>query len=109
MVQVSVVLPTCRRPSLLVRCLDALLQQDIAPQDYEIIVVDDAYCEETKCLVERLARNARKCGHTLRYLPGTCSCRPHGPAAARNLGWQAARSNMIAFTDDDCIPSPHWL
>lgn len=109
MAQVSVVLPTCRRPSLLARCLDALLQQDIAPQDYELVVVDDAYCQETKCLVERLIHNASKSGHTIRYLLGPCSCRPHGPAAARNLGWRAARGSIIAFTDDDCIPSPRWL
>lgn len=33
----------------------------------------------------------------------------HGPAAARNLGWQSARGEIIAFTDDDCIPQPNWL
>ncbi len=33
----------------------------------------------------------------------------HGPAAARNTGWRAAAGEIIAFTDDDCIPSPGWL
>ena len=33
----------------------------------------------------------------------------HGPAAARNAGWRAARGAIIAFTDDDCIPDPRWL
>ncbi len=33
----------------------------------------------------------------------------HGPAAARNIGWQAARGEAIAFTDDDCIPTSQWL
>src|SRR5581483_7408997 len=32
-----------------------------------------------------------------------------GPAAARNCGWRSARSNIIAFTDDDTVPDPHWL
>jgi cellulose synthase/poly-beta-1,6-N-acetylglucosamine synthase-like glycosyltransferase len=32
-----------------------------------------------------------------------------GPAAARNLGWRAAQGEIIAFTDDDCVPSPGWL
>src|SRR5690606_30571680 len=33
----------------------------------------------------------------------------HGPAAARNVGWRAARCEVVAFTDDDCIPDPGWL
>ncbi len=33
----------------------------------------------------------------------------HGPAAARNLGWRSSAGELIAFTDDDCIPEPDWL
>jgi cellulose synthase/poly-beta-1,6-N-acetylglucosamine synthase-like glycosyltransferase len=33
----------------------------------------------------------------------------HGPARARNLGWRAAVGEIIAFTDDDCIPQRDWL
>ena len=32
-----------------------------------------------------------------------------GPAVARNCGWQAARGELIAFTDDDTIPDSFWL
>jgi GT2 family glycosyltransferase len=32
-----------------------------------------------------------------------------GPARARNRGWREARGELIAFTDDDCVPSPRWL
>ncbi len=32
-----------------------------------------------------------------------------GPAAARNVGWRKAAGEIIAFTDDDCIPTPGWL
>lgn len=32
-----------------------------------------------------------------------------GPAAARNRGWRQAQSALIAFTDDDTEPQPHWL
>ena len=101
--QVSVVVPTFKRPALLRRCLDALVAQDFDPAAYEVIVVDDAPTSETAALVADCAQRAVP---TLRYLPAVDS---HGPAAARNLGWRAARGAIVAFTDDDCVPTPHWL
>jgi GT2 family glycosyltransferase len=32
-----------------------------------------------------------------------------GPAAARNRGARKARGEILAFTDDDCLPRPDWL
>jgi glycosyltransferase involved in cell wall biosynthesis len=43
----------------------------------------------------------------IRYFPVHST--QHGPAAARNLGWKMAAGDVIAFTDDDCIPDPSWL
>lgn len=123
--RVSVVVPTFRRPELLNKCLAALTTQDLDPTCYEILIVDDANSPETRkqveCWSERLREDAGQMpgtsaeedglrelprGHTIRYLPVIHS---HGPAAARNLGWRAARGGIIAFTDDDCLPSPCWL
>ena len=104
--KVSVVIPTCRRPELLRRCLDALLLQRYRHDAFEIVVVDDARSAETRMWVELLALD-HATGPAIRYLqtpPG-----PHGPAAARNAGWRAALAPVIAFTDDDTIPDPHWL
>lgn len=42
----------------------------------------------------------------LQYITAT---QTRGPAAARNIGWRAAAGQIIAFTDDDCIPEPDWL
>jgi GT2 family glycosyltransferase len=104
--RVSVVIPTRGRDALLERCLRALLAQDIAPSEYEILVADDGASKATCRLVGRYARWAGASGPHMRYLAVT---RAHGPAAARNAGWRAARTPIIAFTDDDCIPSPGWL
>src|SRR5690349_7715077 len=101
--RVSVVVPTYKRPELLDRCLDALLGQCYEPSGYEIVVADDGANCETRRQVECHAQRAACRGLTVRYLPVTGA---HGPAAARNAGWRAARGEIIAFTDDDCVPDP---
>jgi GT2 family glycosyltransferase len=99
----SVVVPTFRRDELLARCIRRLQQQNLDPQQYEIVVADDGVSEATRRLVGAL-RSAG--GPALRYVPVTAA---HGPAAARNVGWRAACGPIIAFTDDDCLPEADWL
>lgn len=99
---VSVVVPTCGRPELLCRCLAALQEQDLQ-QPYEIIIVDDS---TDSCTRQRLEKWEKVPGIAQRHL---ATAGGQGPAAARNRGWLAARSGVIAFTDDDCIPSSGWL
>jgi glycosyltransferase involved in cell wall biosynthesis len=103
--EISVVIPTYRRPDLLQRCLAPLLKQTLDPLLYEIIVVDDGQTEDTRALVENLAA-ATQGRPRLRYLrpEGT-----RGPAAARNRGWRAAMGEVVAFTDDDTQPHEDWL
>ena len=98
MPRLSVVVPTFRRPDLLARCLDALVNQTL--DSYEIIVADDAALDSTREQVE-----GPKARVPVRYVAVTGN---HGPAAARNTGWRAARGEVIAFTDDDTIPDPVW-
>ncbi|WKB54300.1 glycosyltransferase family 2 protein [Eleftheria terrae] len=103
--RVSVVIPTYKRPQLLMRCLEALVDQSFEPSAYEIIVVDDGQTDDTEAAVAQLAELTRG-SPEIRYLrpEGT-----RGPAAARNRGWRAAESAVIAFTDDDTIPDRDWL
>lgn len=32
-----------------------------------------------------------------------------GPAISRNLGWKKGSSDVVAFTDDDCVPAKDWI
>jgi glycosyltransferase involved in cell wall biosynthesis len=70
---------------------------------FEVVIVDDASTDDTQQLLEALTAKAS--------FPLRCFrlARNAGPATARNLGWRAARGAVIAFTDDDCVPEPHWL
>ena len=63
---------------------------------FEIVVVDDASTDDT-CEVAR--------GLDARVSNGE----NRGSYAARNLGIEAARASVLAFTDADCQPSPNWL
>lgn len=64
----------------------------------EVIVVDDgSVAEEEVRNVVASHEHAR-----LIRLGGD------GPAAARNAGVQHARSGVLCFTDDDCVPDSHW-
>ncbi|HEX6966505.1 MAG TPA: glycosyltransferase [Gemmatimonadaceae bacterium] len=101
--RISVVVPTCGRERLLIRCLAALDAQDFPADEYEVLVIDDGASDETRCAVERWAAHARA---DVRYVRAGPS---RGPAAARNAGWRIARGTIIAFTDDDCVPTPCWL
>ena len=32
-----------------------------------------------------------------------------GPAFSRNIGWKKGDAPIVAFTDDDCVPSENWI
>lgn len=100
---VSVVIPTRNRAELLERCLEALVGQDFDDSQYEILVVDDGDSEQTRKLIDRVSTG------TDVQLSCLSTAGAQGPAAARNIGWRAAQGRIIAFTDDDCIPTRGWL
>jgi glycosyltransferase involved in cell wall biosynthesis len=97
--------PTCRRPDLLQRCLQALQAQSLPGEWFEVIVVDDGDTPDTQALVEDFAGRARG-KPAFHYLRNGGA---KGPAGARNTGWRAARAPVIAFTDDDTVPDVQWL
>ncbi len=100
---VSVVVSTYNRPARLARLLDALRDQTLAPDAYEVIVVDNGSRPETGALLAREAADGRL---RLRYERHEIT---RGPGGGRNTGWRLARAPLIAFTDDDCRPEPRWL
>jgi len=57
-------------------------------------------------VVGQWTERAAQRGLDLKYVPNNG---PHGPAAARNRGWRAARADIIAFTDDDTVPDADWV
>lgn len=97
---VSVIVPTRNRPESLRCCLRALTRLDYPADRVETLVVDDRSVPPVR---ESLGRSGA--GPNLRILQGEGK----GPAIARNRGVEVAEGDLLAFTDDDCIPSPPWL
>lgn len=100
MLRFSVVVPTYNRLSSLEQCLEALAAQDQPRDAYEVVVVDDGSKTSPRDLVARFAGSMQ-----VRLIEQANA----GPAAARNAGARAAQAPYLAFTDDDCRPSPGWL
>ncbi|MEZ0382509.1 HAD-IIIA family hydrolase [Mycobacterium sp. pW045] len=91
----AVVIPTIGRPSLN-RLLTALCDGDRLPAG-EVIIVDDR------------PGPARPLWPEAGVLPVTVlRSGGRGPAAARNVGWRAARADWICFLDDDVVPGEDW-
>lgn len=95
--EVSAVIATRDRPTRLAALIAGLRAQTLPPERFEVVIVDDG--SATPAIPAAGGLNLRPILHAT----------PRGTAAARNTGWRAARAPLVAFTDDDCVPTPGWL
>jgi glycosyltransferase involved in cell wall biosynthesis len=103
MTDVTVVAATHNRADRLAALLDALRAQTLGGERFAVVIVDDASGDDTAGVLAAAQERGDLALTVLRHETG------RGPAAARNAGWRAAQTPVIAFTDDDCRPSPDWL
>ena len=95
---VSVIIPVRNRPAEITACLHSLVRLDYPTEKLEIIVVDDASEDATPEAVARF--------------PGVRLIRmsEHRQASfCRNRAVEAARGEILAFIDSDCLADPTWL
>jgi glycosyltransferase involved in cell wall biosynthesis len=93
----SVIVCTRNRASSISETLEALSR--LEGGDFEILIVDSSSGADKEKTAELAAQFGAK------YLSEP---RP-GLSLARNTGIAAAAGEIIAFTDDDCIPAKDWL
>jgi GT2 family glycosyltransferase len=89
------VIPTRDRPEQLARCAESV--RDSLRDGDELVVVDSASrrYDEVGAVARRFADEVLRAD------------RP-GVDRARNLGWRAARHEIVLFTDDDVVVDPGW-
>ena len=103
--QVSVIIPTYNRASLIGETLNSVLGQTL--EDWECLVIDDGSSDNTQTVVEALcAREPR-----FRYVRQEASDahRDHKVILARNRGAALAHGEFIAFLDDDDVWLPRYM
>ena len=92
---ISVLVCTHNGSSTLRACLEALGKQ--THPRYEVVVIDDGSTDDTPDIAKSFP--------FVRY-----EHQDHaGLSVARNLGMDLAKSDLLAYTDDDCIPDEDWL
>ncbi len=100
---VAVVVATYQRAERLARLVRALEAQTFDAGRFEVVIVDNGSTDATAEVLARLVATSSLTLRTLRIDVND------GPVPARNAGWRATTAPWVAFTDDDCVPSPDWL
>ncbi|MCI0616220.1 glycosyltransferase, partial [bacterium] len=91
----SVIVLTRNRVQSLLRTLNSL--KNLNYPNYEVIVVDNDSTDNTKEMALQ---------HDVIYVHAPARC---GIGNCRQLGAMRSTGEIIAFCDDDCIPSSDWL
>ena len=94
---VSVITPVFNDRAGLRGCLEALADQTYPHDHMEIIVVDNGSADSVEDIIAEFE------AVTLLWELRT------GSYAARNRGIRAARGEVLAFIDSDCVAAPDWL
>ena len=94
---VSVIIPVFNNSEGLKKSLEALENQTYPKSLYKVIVVDNGSDEDIKEVVSQFGQAF-----------AAYESQP-GSYFARNKGLSLAKSDVLAFTDSDCIPALDWI
>jgi len=96
---ISAIIPTYNRPDSVLRALQSLAKQTLAPDAFEVIVVDDGSTYDP----------AEITNHDFPFTFQYIRQENQGATVARNRGVQQSRGRVLVFMDDDVTASPTAL
>lgn len=97
---ISILIPTYKRQEILTETLISLCSLNINRFSWEVIVVDNAGCEETRKIVDSFKDKL-----VINFLVE----KKNGKNNALNLAIQYAQGDLFVFIDDDIIVDKNWL
>ena len=93
---ISVVIPVKNAGRFIPQCLNSLNNLNYPKDRYEVIIADSSSTDNTRELSASL-------GAKVAAVDGESVC------SGRNSGFKAARGEIIAFSDADCVMDRDWL
>jgi len=94
--KISVYIPAYNCAEFLPVCIEGVLKQSLRPD--EILIIDDGSRDRTREIASSFS--------TVKVVPHTEN---RGLGAARNTAFRAARNELVASLDADCVPEAEWL
>jgi glycosyltransferase involved in cell wall biosynthesis len=99
MPRLTIQLCTYNRARLLGRVIEALFDQTVPDDAYEVVLVNDGSPDDTAAVIDRV-RSLARCAFTVIDQPNS------GLAKGRNAGIARSSGERICFIDDDVLPTP---
>lgn len=98
--KISAIVCTHNGQKVLMKAVQSLVDQTLAKQEYEILIVDNASTDGTREIIRQFEQEPN-----LKYIFEANL----GLSHARNTGWQKAQGEFVAYLDDDAVACPEWL
>lgn len=99
--KLSIIVPIYKVEQYLAKCVDSLLNQDLSPEEYEIVLVDDGSPDRCGEICDEYAANFINIKVVHRANGGL--------SAARNSGIDVAQGKYVQFVDSDDYLEPNVL
>lgn len=97
----TVIICTYNRDFILRECLRSLKEQTAAPEEFNILIVNNNSSDTTENIVNVFCKNSSNAQTFFEPRQGL--------SHARNRGLAVAQSDWVAFLDDDAKAPPQWV
>lgn len=103
MLKIAIAICTYNRYDLLPKAIDSVLAQNVSPDQYEILVIDNTPQAETGegKKFKELYANVDNLTYIFETTPGLSN--------ARNVAMNMTKAEYISYIDDDAITCENWL